>query len=126
MNIDSVTTSSPPMRAPLPEMAKQSTKASAIQGKIAEAAKNQQPAVEQTRKEPSSSEIEKAVKQLNDFVAPRQSDLSFSIDEELGVQVVKILDNQSKEVLRQFPSEEALELARALDKLQGLLIKDKA
>jgi flagellar protein FlaG len=36
------------------------------------------------------------------------------------------MDSQSNEVIRQFPSKEAIEIARALDKLQGLLIKDKA
>jgi flagellar protein FlaG len=36
------------------------------------------------------------------------------------------LDSQSKEVIRQIPSEEAIQLAQALDKLQGLFVKAKA
>lgn len=37
-----------------------------------------------------------------------------------------MIDRQTKEVLRQMPSEEALAIAHALDKLQGLMIKQKA
>jgi len=70
--------------------------------------------------------VEEAVKRISEFVAPTQSEISFSIDEISGVQVVKIMDSQSNEVIRQFPSKEAIEIARALDKLQGLLIRDKA
>jgi len=79
-----------------------------------------------SRKSTSALSVEDAVKRISDFVAPTQSEISFSIDEVSGVQVVKIMDSQSNEVIRQFPSKEAIEIARALDKLQGLLIKDKA
>jgi flagellar protein FlaG len=74
----------------------------------------------------SSVDLEEAVQRLSNFVSASQSEISFSIDDVSGVRVVKILDTQSKEVIRQIPSEEAVELARALDKLQGLLIKAKA
>ena len=74
----------------------------------------------------SNLSVEGAVKRLADFISPTQSQISFSIDKESGLQVVKILDNESKTVIRQFPSEEAIALAQVLDKIQGLLIKDKA
>jgi flagellar protein FlaG len=74
----------------------------------------------------STLSIEDAVKRISDFVAPNQSALSFSIDNASGSQVVTITDSQSNEVIRQFPSKEAIAIALALDKLQGLLIKDKA
>jgi len=75
---------------------------------------------------PSREEVDKAVQRLTDFVRPNQAEINFSVDESSGIRVVKIVDRNSNEVIRQMPSEEAVALARALDKLQGLLIKDKA
>ena len=51
--------------------------------------------------------------------------LQFTVDEDTGIDVVKVIDTETEEVIRQFPSEEVLAIARALDKLQGLLIRDK-
>lgn len=70
--------------------------------------------------------LENAVDRLSKFVSNTKAEINFSIDKESGIQVVKVLDSQSKEVIRQFPSEEVIQLAQALDKLQGLLVKDKA
>jgi flagellar protein FlaG len=131
MNIESVKSNGPPQRTPLPEtqklerqtaeMAKPSVATQAL-----EVSKNKQADQDKNQKNPNSLSAQEAVKRLNDFVAPTQSQISFSIDQDSGVSVVKIIDKQSKEVIRQFPSEEAISLAQALDKLQGLLIKDKA
>lgn len=70
--------------------------------------------------------LEDAVSKLTDFVSNIRSEISFSIDENSGTRVVKVLDSESKEVIRQIPSEEAILLAQALDKLQGLFVRDKA
>ncbi|MDA0189672.1 MAG: flagellar protein FlaG, partial [Proteobacteria bacterium] len=59
-------------------------------------------------------------------VSPVASDIQFSIDEDTGTTVVKIIDRTTDEVIRQIPSEEMLDIAKALDRLQGLLIKQKA
>jgi len=40
--------------------------------------------------------------------------------------VVKVVDLETKEVIRQIPSPEVLEIAKAVDQLQGLLIRQKA
>jgi flagellar protein FlaG len=70
--------------------------------------------------------LKRAVEQLSQFVSLSQSDINFSIDDASGMQVVKIVDRQSNEVIRQIPSEEAIQIAQALDKLQGLFVRDKA
>jgi flagellar protein FlaG len=86
-----------------------------------EAAEQQKKAEEETRRK-----LQEGVKELNSFVKPYNTSLAFSVDEESGELVVKVTDNDTKEVIRQIPSEEALELAKALDKLKGLLIHQKA
>lgn len=74
----------------------------------------------------SDTPLEDAVQKLGEFVSSIRSEISFSIDEASGTRVVKVLDSQSKEVIRQIPSEEAIQLAQALDKLQGLFVREKA
>lgn len=73
----------------------------------------------------SKSSVDQAVKQLSDFVSLVRPEISFSTDEASGVQVVRVLDSQSGEVIRQIPSEEAIQMAQVLDKLQGLFVKEK-
>jgi len=70
--------------------------------------------------------VEDAVKHISNFVSKVNSEISFSIDDASGMSVVKIIDSQSKEVIRQFPSEEAIQIAQVLDKLQGVFVKEKA
>lgn len=71
-------------------------------------------------------EVKQAVEQIQETVNNLAQNLQFSIDEDTGKTVVKILDSQTQEVIRQFPSEEAIAIARTLDKVQGLLFNDKA
>jgi flagellar protein FlaG len=40
--------------------------------------------------------------------------------------VVKVVDNDTKEVIRQIPSEEMLKIAKYIDEITGLLFKDMA
>lgn len=75
---------------------------------------------------PSKDELDKAVKDLNDFVGAVNTDLRFSVDEESGKTVVKVIDEATKEVIKQFPSKEALAIAKALDSIKGLLVQQKA
>ena len=68
-------------------------------------------------------ELDQAVKEVSDFVGVVNADLSFSVDEDTGRTVVKVVDNATKEVIKQIPSKEMLELAKALDGIKGLLVK---
>lgn len=70
--------------------------------------------------------IEEAAERIKEFVQPINDSIQFSVDEDSGRIVVKVIDLQTKEILRQVPSEEALNIANALDRLQGLLIQNKA
>lgn len=84
-------------------------------------------AVEQSRQgETSEQEIKDAVKSVNDFLKPMNNTLQFNIDTDTGKTVIKVVDTSTKEILRQFPSEEMLSIAKAIDKMKGLLIQQKA
>ena len=59
-------------------------------------------------------------------IAPVAQNLQFSIDQDIGRTIVKVVDASTDEVIRQIPSEEIVAIAKAMDKLQGLLIKQQA
>lgn len=126
MNIDMISNVASPPRAILPEAAATSARQAGVQIVLPEAEKPSEVAKDQGQKSPEKLDVKQAVEKISEFVSSRQSELSFSIDDASGSQIVKIMDTQTKQVIRQFPSEEAVAIAQALDKLQGLLIKDKA
>jgi len=71
--------------------------------------------VEGKEKEKSVSsveDVENAVQKLNDHVQVVRRNLQFSVDETTGKQVVVVSDSDTNDVIRQIPSEEALELSR--------------
>jgi flagellar protein FlaG len=70
--------------------------------------------------------LQEGVKELREFVKPYNTSLAFSVDEESGELVVKVTDDETGDVIRQIPSEDALKLAQALDTLKGLFIRQKA
>lgn len=73
-----------------------------------------------------SDELKSAVEKISKAVSAFTSELSFSIDKDLGVSVVKVIDKQSNEVIRQIPSEEVLNIAKGLDKVLGVLLEQQA
>ncbi|MBI3143687.1 MAG: flagellar protein FlaG [Pseudogulbenkiania sp.] len=74
----------------------------------------------------ADDDLNEAVEKVSKAVAAYSSELQFSIDEESGTQVVKVIDRQTDQVIRQFPSEEMLKIAKSLDKVLGVLIEQKA
>jgi len=78
------------------------------------------------REQPSEEQVKSAVEQLNEFVQSSTSNLQFSVDAESGMRIIKVVDPETKDVIRQIPSAEAVEIAKAIGKLQGLLIRQTA
>lgn len=83
-------------------------------------------AVKQAADVPSMNQVTSAVAQINQTLKKLSQDLEFSLDSDTEKAVVKVVDQQTKEVIRQIPTAEALEIAKALDRVQGLLIREKA
>lgn len=72
------------------------------------------------------SELDKAVKEIQGFIKDTNTSLDFHVDKDTDKLVVKVIDTSTKEVIKQIPSEDVLALAKALDKLKGLLVSQKA
>lgn len=70
-------------------------------------------------------QLQSAVKEIQDFVQSLQRNLEFSVDDSTGQVVVKVVARDSGEVIRQIPSETALELAKSLHDVNSLLFDEK-
>ena len=80
----------------------------------------------QGKSAPDKEELAQATEKISKLVATFASELNFSIDEDLGVPIVKVIDKHTDKVIRQIPTEEVLELSKNLDKLVGVLYQSKA
>lgn len=74
----------------------------------------------------SKDQVNEAVQKIQGTVDNLAHNLRFSIDEDTGKTIIKVMDVHTEEIIRQIPSEEAVEIARTLDKVQGLLFNGKA
>lgn len=75
---------------------------------------------------PSRSQLDAAVKSINEAMESLSQQIEFTVDKDTDRTVVKVIDQRTKEVIRQMPTEETLAISKALDRMQGLLIKQKA
>ncbi len=73
---------------------------------------------------PAPHEVVKAVAETLAAVAPRAGALEFQVDQ--GETVVRVVDRETKQLVRQIPSEEMIAIRRAIDRVQGILIRSKA
>lgn len=81
----------------------------------------------QTQTAPQEAEsLEQTLQGAQEAAEAAGANLQFTIDKDSGKTIVKVVDSQTSEVIRQIPSEELLALARSMSKTEGLLISQKA
>lgn len=78
------------------------------------------PPIEVTKKE-----VAEAVTAINSAFQNVQRDLLFSVDDTTGKSIIKVIDQETQEVIRQIPPDELLKIAERLDEVQGLLFHQK-
>ncbi|MBT9591255.1 MAG: flagellar protein FlaG [Thiobacillus sp.] len=67
-----------------------------------------------------------AIQSANAYAQSVSTSIQFSLDQDTGRTVVKMVDTATDEILRQFPSEEILAISKSIDRMQGLLINREA
>jgi len=70
--------------------------------------------------------LQDKVAQLNQHVQSLNRNLQFQIDDDSGKIIVKVIDSDTEEVVRQIPSEEVLSVSNASEKLSGILFDHSA
>ncbi len=68
-------------------------------------------------------DLDRAIRELNDYVQSLKRTINFEIDESSGRTIVRVLNQQTGELIRQIPSEEALAIARHLGAVQGVIVR---
>ena len=75
----------------------------------------------------SAEALNSAVTALNQAMQQSNQALEFSVDTDTQRTVVKMVDTSTGELIRQFPSETTLAIARGIEQFQqGLLLTQKA
>lgn len=80
------------------------------------------------------TELKNVVETINQFISNTQRSLNFSLESDTNKTIIKVVNTETDEVVRQIPSEEAIALAKALKSSseayvlneQGLIIETEA
>jgi len=82
---------------------------------------------EQELREKKDENLGEAIAKINNYVQQLQRDLQFSVDDDSGRTVIKVIDSNSKEVIRQIPEEVILQVAQSIEaSLEGSLLEVEA
>lgn len=75
-----------------------------------------------TEAAPAPAQERAALSEINQSLRMASIGVQFEFDKEADKMIVKVVDVESGELIRQMPSEEVVRISRALGKLQGLLV----
>lgn len=106
-----------------PELSQQAGQARAVLQQNADRVEVAKKASQGNRKE-SPMSLEKAVDKSNDMAKVMNSQLRFQVDDKSGQVIVQVINKETKEVIRQIPSEEMVKLASRAEDLRGLIFNE--
>lgn len=99
---------------------------------VAEQAATSEPAKREGAPQPTREQVESATRDITDYMQSVSRSLQISVDDSLGTTIIRVLDAETDELVRQIPAEKAVEVARYLsdkqaagesaDPLRGLLV----
>jgi len=72
------------------------------------------------------TQVEQAVHEVNASLQNRSIGLRFEVDEDTDKVIVKVVERESGEVIRQIPSEEVVRIAKVLGNAPGMLMRQAA
>lgn len=76
-------------------------------------------------KELSKDQLEHVIKGMNEFLQPSQTSLKFELHDELKEYYVQIVDERTKEVIREIPPKKLLDMYAAMMEFVGLIVDKK-
>ena len=86
----------------------------------------EQQAGQETSKEPAKEDLNFVSESMNHFMKLMNADLQFSVHEKTHRVMVKLVDESTKEVLKEFPPEEFLDMVAKIQEYVGMLVDKKA
>lgn len=76
--------------------------------------------------EPTPGSLESAVEEINQSLGGQSVGVRFEVDADTDRVVIKVVDRESGDLIRQIPSEEVLRIAKLLGKVPGALMDQSA
>jgi len=74
----------------------------------------------------SAAAAQQAAALINEFLKSSAANVEFTVDAASDHVIVRVVDSETHQLIRQMPTEETLAISRALDRMSGLLIKQEA
>ncbi|MDD2721919.1 MAG: flagellar protein FlaG [Gallionella sp.] len=76
---------------------------------------------------PTEAQLKDVLDSINKSLKQSNVNLQFNVDTTTKRPVIKLVDGETGETIRQFPTEDALAISRSIDRIQqGMLLKQKA
>ena len=74
----------------------------------------------------SAEQTKQSLQEINKVMDALSISVQFQVDPGYKEAIIKVVDQQSGKVIRQFPSEDVVRISKALDNLKGLLFAQSA
>ena len=91
---------------------------------VASAVVNSATAAKPARPDPQKAA--QAAQEINDFLKSSSAGIEFQVDKQSERVIVRVVDTETKQLIRQVPTEEMVAISHALDRMTGLLLAQKA
>lgn len=88
-------------------------------------ASSQDQSQERVQFKPKEEELKQALNHVKEGFEKANIDFEYSVDKATNREVVKVIDKDTKEVLRQYPPEEILNMLQKMYEMLGVLIDKK-
>jgi len=72
-----------------------------------------------SKKNKVNTDLKNLGEKLKELIKENDVFLEFKIDKDTNKMILRIIDNQTKEVIQQLPSEVALQIARIISNIEG-------
>lgn len=96
----------------------------AANGKTQQQANTQQAATRQAQQQ-KSEQLKKAVAEMNRRINNSNEEAVFGVHEDTNRIMIKIMDKETKEVIKEFPPEKTLDMIAKIWEMAGILVDEK-
>lgn len=121
VNVDETTAS---VTRPQPEDEKSGGEAGSQQQANAKQAQ-QQANTKQAQQQQQSEQLKKAIAEMNRKINNSNEEAVFGVHEDTNRIMIKIMDKETKEVIKEFPPEKTLDMIARIWEMAGILVDEK-
>ena len=95
------------------------------QQQSANAKTQQQANIRQAREQQQSEQLKKAIMEMNRRINNSNEEAVFGVHEDTNRIMIKIMDKETKEVIKEFPPEKTLDMTARIWEMAGILVDEK-